>query len=65
MINKIEEELIDEFYKRGIKREDNLGFMCILNKKNAHEKMLKWLKSNPSAGYDEILSKIFEICEIE
>ena len=63
MITKTEEEIIDEFYKRGINKEDNLGFMCILDKKNAHEEMLKWLKDNSKARYDKILNRMIEICE--
>lgn len=61
MITETEQEIIDEFYKRGIKKEDNLGFMCVLNKKNAHKEMLQWLKANSNARYDEILDKIAEI----
>lgn len=65
MITETEQEIIDEFYKRGIKKEDNLGFMCVLSKKKAHEEMLQWLKTNPNAKFDEILDKIAEIYDRE
>lgn len=63
MLSKIEMEIIDIFKARGISRDDMLGFTSVLDIKNAHEEMLKWLKDNPSAGFDEMLDMITEIYE--
>lgn len=63
MLSKTEMEIIDIFKARGISRDDMLGFTSVLDIKKAHEGMLKWLKANPNAKYDEILEKITEIYE--
>lgn len=63
MLSKIEMEIIDIFKERGISRDDMLGFTSVLDVKKAHKEMLKWLKANPKARYDEILDKITEIYE--
>lgn len=63
MLSKTEIEIIDIFKEREISRDDMLGFTSVLDIKKAHEEMLKWLKVNPNAKYDEILEKITEIYE--
>ncbi len=41
--------------------DDNLGFLCVLDKANAPEEKLEWLKAHPKARYYGILDKISEI----
>lgn len=64
-LSKIEMEIIDILHDRNISRDDILGFTSVLDIKHAHDKMLKWLKENPKAGYEEILDKILEIYQTD
>lgn len=64
-LSKIEMEIIDILHDRGISRDDMLGFTSVLDIKHAHDEMLKWLKENPKAGYEEILDKIIEIYQTD
>lgn len=64
-LSNTEKEIIHIFKDRGISRDDMLGFTSVLDIKHAHDEMLKWLKENPRAGYDEILDKIMEIYQTD
>lgn len=64
-LSKIEMEIIDILHDRNISRDDILGFTSVLDIKHAHDEMLKWLKENPKAGYEEILDKILEIYQTD
>lgn len=60
-LTEIEKEIIGIMHDRGISRDDMLGFTSIVDIKKAHKEMLKWLKDNPTAGYDEMLDKLTEL----
>lgn len=64
-LSNTEKEIIHIFKDRGISRDDMLGFTSVLDIKHAHDEMLKWLKENPKAGYEEILDKIMEIYQAD
>lgn len=64
-LSNTEKEIIHIFKDRGISRDDMLGFTSVLDIKHAHNEMLKWLKENPKAGYEEILDKILETYQTE
>lgn len=45
-VTNTEKEIIFTMTDLGLEKDAVIGFMCVLRKFNAQEKMLKWLKKN-------------------